>query len=285
MRCGNLSPPFCFTSAILKIRSAEAHLRCMNILLCTRSAIPRTHPPASRARSETCFQTHKEGERWRQAVRNRLTVSLTQLNGVQAQVLDHPLARTQRAADAVRQSWDLHVEHRRLLAAALNVVEARKPLRSQRRGKERGRRIAAHSLGARTHARTHGSPPSPGWCGQRRVRGIVTGAESTRRQFGFEALRPLQRRVRMQELGFIYSAHASSASEPQVCVRMCVQQLGRIRAEMVQTQRRSPAAEVCPPSGVSHPRQRRRCEGGGAPRNERGVGGGQNGRAPAAFPF
>ena len=40
---------------------------------------------------------------------NLLTISLAQLYGVQAQVLDHPRAGTQRTGDVVRQGWYLHL--------------------------------------------------------------------------------------------------------------------------------------------------------------------------------
>lgn len=75
-------------------------------------------------------------------------------------------------------------------AAAVNAVEAR----NLSDHNSEGRREEGGSLSSPSAPRsaTHGSPLSPGWCGQWRVSGIVTGAESTSRQFGFEALRPLQ---------------------------------------------------------------------------------------------
>lgn len=37
-----------------------------------------------------------------------LTFSLTKLNGIQTQILDHVLARTRGAAHTVSHAWNLH---------------------------------------------------------------------------------------------------------------------------------------------------------------------------------
>lgn len=83
-----------------------------------------------------------------ESLRNRivkmksLTVALAQPNGVQAQVLDHPLARAQRAADAVRQSWNLHVEPAGCCCrCCVKCRRSAQPFRSRESGKERGRRV------------------------------------------------------------------------------------------------------------------------------------------------
>lgn len=140
---------------------------------------------------------------------------------------------------------------------------------------------------------THGSPLSPGWCGQWRVSGIVTGAESTSRQFGFEALRPLQRRVRMQELR-LFKPRTQAAHLSHKCACACVAAVGggrgggrEISEEVRQPQRWSPALEVCPRRGHRRP-QPSPTEAqvrGDHPVMSGGWVGAHTGRASAAFPF
>lgn len=111
-------------------------------------------------------------------------------------------------------------------AAASNVVEARN---LSARGSQ-GRREEGGLLSSQSAPRTatHGSPLSPGWRGQWRVSGIVTGAESTSRQFGFEALRPLQRRVQMQELHSPPSARVFDPRTHLWLARMCSSRIWRV---------------------------------------------------------
>lgn len=134
--------------------------------------------------------------------RHTLTISFTQLYGVQAQVLDHSLAGTQWAGDVVRQTWYLHLCKRvRLMLLEnyccwFNIVHGARttagfPLRLSRKEDEKARRKKEERKEGRATAfQSASSQPAPSRTALFSVSWVVRLVARQRYRHGYEQRKP-----------------------------------------------------------------------------------------------